>query len=164
MKIVEILFYFFIALAAGSALAILFSKNVFKSALSLLVTLLSVAGLYVLAYAEFIAVTQILVYAGGVLVVILFGIMLTSKLSGQALVVEHKHIFSGTVAAVGFFALLAGNTVTPNANNLIPENIRDIGVAIFSEYTLPFEIAGILLLASLVGAAVVSSQLKSKTG
>ena len=164
MKIVEILFYFFIALAAGSALAILFSRNVFKSALSLLVTLLSVAGLYVLAYAEFVAVTQILVYAGGVLVVILFGIMLTSKLSGQALVVEHKHIFSGTVAAVGFFALLAGNIVTPpNANNLIPENIRDIGVAIFSEYTLPFEIAGILLLASLVGAAVVSSQLKSKT-
>jgi NADH-quinone oxidoreductase subunit J len=162
MNIVKILFYFFMVMAAGSALAIVFSKSVFKSALSLLVTLLSAAGLYVLAFAEFVAVTQILVYAGGVLVLILFGIMLTSKISGEALVVEHKRLFSGTVVATGFFVLLVTSLVTPpDANNMIPESTRDIGFALFSEYMLPFEIAGLLLLVALVGAAVVTAHLKS---
>lgn len=161
---IEILFYALMGLAAGPAVAILFSKNVFKSALYLLVTLLALAGLYVLCYAEFVAVTQILVYAGGVLIIILFGIMLTSKISGHALVVGHRHVASGAAVGLGLFILLA-RYVKPSsdANNLIPESTRDIGMTLFSDYSLPFEIAGLLLLIALVGAAVVTAHLKSKT-
>ncbi|HEX8039898.1 MAG TPA: NADH-quinone oxidoreductase subunit J [Chryseosolibacter sp.] len=160
---IDILFYILMGLAAGAALAILFSKNVFKSALYLLVTLLALAGLYVLGYAEFVAVAQILVYAGGILVIILFGIMLTSKISGHALAVGHRHIASGAAVGLGLFFLLA-RYVKPSSdpNNLVPENTGDIGLTLFSEYSLPFEIAGLLLLIALVGAAVVTAHLKPK--
>lgn len=162
--IAPVLFYFFVAIAASSALAILFSKNVFRSALSLLVTLLSIAGLFVLSYAEFVAVAQILVYAGGVLVIILFGVMLTSKISGRALLVEHKHVASGALVGIGLLVLLSSYLTAPvNGNNILPQGVADIGIAIFGEYALPFEVAGILLLIALVGAAVITAQLKSRT-
>jgi NADH:ubiquinone oxidoreductase subunit 6 (subunit J) len=106
MNVVNIIFYFFISLTALSALGIVFSKNVFRSALLLLVSLLSVAAIYVLSFAEFIAVTQILIYAGGILVVIIFGIMLTTKISGRPLVVENTHLFSGAVAGISLLVLL----------------------------------------------------------
>lgn len=160
----RILFYFFMAIAASSALVILFSKNVFRSALSLLVTLLSIAGLFVLSYAEFVAVAQILVYAGGVLVIILFGVMLTSRISGRALIVEHKHVASGAIVGIGLLVLLSSYVTAPvNGNNILPQGVTDMGIAIFGEYALPFEVAGILLLVALVGAAVITAQLKSKT-
>lgn len=160
----QTLFYFFVAIAASSALAILFSKNVFRSALSLLVTLLSIAGLFVLSYAEFVAVAQILVYAGGVLVIILFGVMLTSKISGRALLVEHKHVASGAIVGIGLLVLLSSYLTAPvNGNNILPQGVADVGIAIFGEYALPFEVAGILLLIALVGAAVITAQLKSRT-
>src|SRR5207253_2250665 len=85
MSIQQIVYYFFLFLAAGSALGILFIKNVFKGALLLLICLLSIASLYVFMFAEFVAVTQIMIYAGGVVIVIIFGIMLTTRLSGEAL-------------------------------------------------------------------------------
>lgn len=162
---VEILFFFFMALAGGSALAIILSNNVFKSALFLLITLLSVAALYVLSFAEFLAVAQILVYAGGILVVIIFGIMLTTRISGQPMVVKNTHIFSGTIAGAGLFAVLAANLPAlrfPAGEGLMPENINVIGLKLFSEYLLPFEIAGILLLIALIGAAVITAPLKSR--
>jgi NADH:ubiquinone oxidoreductase subunit 6 (subunit J) len=162
---VEILFFFFMALAGGSAVAIIFSKNVFKSALFLLAALLSVAALYVLSFAEFLAVTQILVYAGGILVVIIFGIMLTTRISGQPLVVENTHIFSGAIAGAGLFAVLAANLPAVRflaGEGLVPENISVMGLKLFSEYLLPFEMAGLLLLVALIGAAVITAPLKSR--
>ena len=92
------IFYFFEAVAALSAISLIFIRNVFYGALLLIICLLALAGIFVLAFAEFIAVTQILVYAGGILVVILFGIMLTTKISGKPLVVEHNNKFSGSLS------------------------------------------------------------------
>ncbi|MEX2235562.1 MAG: NADH-quinone oxidoreductase subunit J [Cyclobacteriaceae bacterium] len=165
MNGVTILFYFFIILAGVSAGAIVFSKNVFKSALFLLVSLLSVAALYVLSFAEFLAVAQILIYAGGILVIIIFGIMLTTKISGRPLVVENTHILSGGIAGISLFILLTRflpSLPSGATSGLQPEDIRVIGLAIFSRYPVPFEVAGLLLLIALVGAAVVTSHLKSK--
>jgi NADH-quinone oxidoreductase subunit J len=160
-----ILFYCFMALAACSSLGILLSRNVFKSALFLLVCLLCVAAIYVLSFAEFVAVTQIMIYAGGILVVILFGIMLTTKISGRPLVVENTHIFSGSLAGLSIFALLV--SYLPDQHSIVSdtlpaENIRIIGLRILSDYTIAFEVAGILLLIALVGAAVMTTHLKSK--
>jgi len=162
----EILLCFFMLLAGLSATAIVFSKNVFMSALFLLCCLLSVSALYVLSFAEFLAVTQILIYAGGILVIIIFGIMLTTRLSGRSLVVGNTNIVSGALAGMALFVLLIRYlpSTGPVADGaLSPGNIADIGLTIFSEYSLPFEIAGLLLLIALVGAAVITSHLKSKT-
>lgn len=165
MNVVTIIFYFFLTLTAVSALGIVFSKNVFKSALMLLVSLLSISAIYVLSFAEFIAVTQILIYAGGILVVIIFGIMLTTKISGRPLVVDHSNIFGGALVGVTLLVLLVRYlplAVSSNTNGLPAENIDVIGLKILSDYTLPFEIAGLLLLIALIGAAVVTSNLKSR--
>jgi NADH:ubiquinone oxidoreductase subunit 6 (subunit J) len=164
MTIVKILFYFFIVLAAVSAGAILFSKNVFKSALFLLTCLLSVAALYVLSFAEFLAVTQILIYAGGILVVIIFGIMLTTRLSGRPLIVDNTNILGGIIAGMGLFWLLVYYLPpgVPGEQSVTPEKINVTGLILFRDYSLPFEIAGIMLLVALIGAAVITSHLKSK--
>jgi NADH:ubiquinone oxidoreductase subunit 6 (subunit J) len=166
MNMIEILFYFFMLLAGITAGAIVFSRNVFKGALFLLTCLLSIAALYVLSFAEFLAVTQILIYAGGILVIIIFGIMLTTKISGRALTVENTNIVSGAIAGIGLMTVLVRYlpSIQPSDNHrLQPEDISVIGLKIFSLYSLPFEIAGLLLLVALVGAAVITSHLKSKT-
>jgi NADH-quinone oxidoreductase subunit J len=164
MTIDNALFYLFTAMAAGGAIAILFSNNVFKSAMYLLVTLLSVAALYVLLYAEFLAVAQILVYAGGITVIIIFGIMLTTRISGKPLIVKNTHVLSGALVSLAVLWMLAGYlTALPiEKSTFQPIHISSIGLQIFSLYSLPFELAGLLLLIALIGAAVVTSSLKSK--
>lgn len=165
MSTVTLLFFLFILLAALGAVAILLSRNVFKSAIYLLVTLLSIASLYALLYAELLAVAQILVYAGGVTVIIIFGVMLTTRISGKPLVVTNTHLLSGAMAGIGLFALLISYLATMPSQDatLSPENISGIAFYIFSQYSLPFEVAGLMLLIALIGAAVITSHLKSKT-
>lgn len=163
MSIYTYLFYFFGACAAVSALTIVFSRNLFYATLLLLTCLLSVAGLYVLAWAEFVAVTQLLIYAGGVLVLILFGIMLTAKLGTKPLVVHHANEISGAIVGIGFITLmvyaLTGNFSKPVDDSPLHHlnAVESIGIQLMSTYLLPFEIAGVLLLVALVGAAVIAS-------
>jgi NADH-quinone oxidoreductase subunit J len=130
---------------------------------------MSVAGLYVLAWAEFVAVTQILIYAGGILVLILFGIMLTAKMGKRAMLVQHANEFSGAIVAIGFVGLMVyalkgqfDSTSLKNASLTKSDTIETIGGNLMTTFLLPFEIAGILLLAALIGAAVIASH-KSKT-
>lgn len=163
-----IIFYLFAGVAAFAAFGILFSKNVFKAALFLLACLLSVAALYVFAFAEFVAVTQILIYAGGILVVIIFGIMLTSKLSGKPLAVSNNNLFSGLGVSITLFVLLtyfiSHDLEKSGAVTLaVTEPVETIGRNFITGFSLPFELTGILLLAALVGAAVITSVTKTKT-
>jgi NADH-quinone oxidoreductase subunit J len=167
MNIVTIAFYFFVLTAALSAIAILVSKNVFKAALCLLICLLSIAAIYILAFAEFVAITQILIYAGGILVVIIFGIMLTSKMAGKPLKVASTNIFSGLLASVVLFALfvnfLADYTIPAVQGSIKTSgSIETIGINFMTGFALPFEIVGILLMVALLGAAVMTSFMKSK--
>jgi NADH-quinone oxidoreductase subunit J len=169
MTLVSILFYFFVIVAGGSALALTMIRNVLYGALLLIVCLLSVAGIYVLAFAEFVAVTQILIYAGGILVVIIFGIMLTSKISEKPLVVEHSYVFSGILVAAACFSMLVYVLTqepfpSPKAQAPITTTspIDTVGISLFSEYMLPFEIAGVLLLISLIGASIIASTINIK--
>jgi NADH:ubiquinone oxidoreductase subunit 6 (subunit J) len=169
MTLLNFIFYFLEAVAALSAISMIFIRNVFYGALLLITCLLALAGIYVLAFAEFIAVTQILIYAGGILVVIIFGIMLTSKISGKPLVVEHSNLFSGVLAGLTFLGLLIYFISNQKFNSfstakLAPEkSIHTFGTGLMSDFILPFEIAGILLLVALIGAAVIASSIKSKS-
>ena len=168
MSLVAFMFYFFEAVAALSAVALALVRNVFYGALLLVVCLLALAGIYVLAFAEFIAVTQILIYAGGILVIIIFGIMLTTKISEKPLVVEHSYILSGLLASVGCFSLLSTvlskESFVSSAQVAMPtvNSAQTIGVSLFSKYMLPFEVAGLLLLIALIGASVLASNIKSR--
>ncbi|MDH4090296.1 MAG: NADH-quinone oxidoreductase subunit J [Cyclobacteriaceae bacterium] len=168
MNIASFMFYFFEFAAASSAFALIFIRNVFYGALLLIICLLALAGIYVLAFAEFIAVAQILVYAGGILVVIIFGIMLTTKISGKPLVVEHMYELSGTLAGLSLLALLIYviSRETSFAERAVYQqqydSVNRIGIDLMSEFVMPFEIGGILLLIALIGAAVTASTIKSK--
>ena len=106
MTILSFTFYAFEFLAAASALFILFVKNVFYGALLLITCLLSLAGIYVISNDEFVAVTQILIYAGGILVLIIFGIMLTTRISGKPLVVKNHNWFAGTLVGLPVLIVL----------------------------------------------------------
>jgi NADH:ubiquinone oxidoreductase subunit 6 (subunit J) len=164
MTLFNIIFYFFVGLAAVSAVSILFVRNVLYAALLLIICLLSIAGIYVMSGAEFLGISQLLIYAGGVLVLIIFGIMLTGKIAGKPLEADSKNIFVGTLVGFGFLFLLTyainltefGSLTIPIDNDQ-QHHVEKIGVLIMSDYVAPFELVGILLLISLVGAAVIAS-------
>jgi len=168
MSAPSFMFYFFEAVAAISAISIIFIRNVFYAALLLVVCLLAIAGIYVLTFAEFLAVAQLMIYAGGILVVIVFGIMLTTKISGKPLQVGNQHVLSASLVGIFFLSLFIrlfaseSFQVTSNAALGIQNTYQQIGVLLMSDYVLPFEIAGILLLVALIGASVTAS-LKQKS-
>jgi len=169
MSVAAFMLYFFGAVAAMSAIALVWIRQVFYGAILVIICLLSLAGIFALAFAEFLAVTQIMVYAGGILVVIIFGIMLTSKISGKPLVVDHTYRWSGMLAGSAFFAVLVflinNHAFVPadHADKLLDQSVQRIGTGIMTEYLLPFEIAGLLLLIALIGAAVIAATLKTKS-
>jgi NADH:ubiquinone oxidoreductase subunit 6 (subunit J) len=158
-------FYIFSVLAVGSSITILFTRQLFHAALLLLVCLLSIAGIYVISFAELIAVTQILIYAGGILVIILFGIMLTTKIAGKPLVVTNNKWFAGFSLGIPLLVILLYGISEEDFNGMgtypqAPDYtlINRIGIELMTDFLLPFEMAGILLLIALVGAAVTASQ------
>jgi NADH:ubiquinone oxidoreductase subunit 6 (subunit J) len=166
MNITASLFYFFEALAALSALGLLVTRNVFYGALLVIVCLLSLAGIYILAFAEFVAITQILIYAGGILIVILFGIMLTSKIAGKPLIVQNGNSFAGILIASVIFVFLVyyfSETNFAPLQSPVHDTVKPIGLSLMTEFLLPFEIAGILLLIALIGAAVTATSTKMKS-
>jgi NADH-quinone oxidoreductase subunit J len=161
MNAATILHYFFLAAAATTTVALLFVRNVFHGALLLLITLLSLAGLYVLSMAEFLAVTQILVYAGGILVVVIFAIMLTSQLSGKPLLVDHSNrvaaaLLSGALFGIIVYLMVDQFPLQAQAP-MKPFSLPALGTLLLTEYALPFEVTGVVLLIALIGAAVIAS-------
>lgn len=159
MTSTTLLLYGFELVAALSAIAILVTRQVFHAALWLIICLLSIAALYVFASAELLAVAQILVYAGGIVVLLIFGIMLTSQQHKQR--VSHQHILPALLAG-GFLLILLVRAYS-GLNLIMPMEQRDensvtaTGMALMQAYALPFEVVGFLLLIALVGAAVVAS-------
>ncbi|MTI21579.1 NADH-quinone oxidoreductase subunit J, partial [Fulvivirga sp. RKSG066] len=152
---IEVLFYIFGGLAVLGALLVLITKNVLYAACSLVVAFLGVAAIYVLAGAEFLAITQIMIYVGGIVVLMIFGVMLTNRLSGKALIASSHNQFWGLIAGGAIFSLLLLSLFQVNLpiiKQSIPEfdNIRTLGVGLMSDYILPFEVAAILLLLALV--------------
>lgn len=169
MTLFKLIFYLFELTAALSALSILFVRNVLYAALLLIICLLALAGIYVMTGAEFLGISQVLIYAGGILVLIIFGIMLTGKVAGKPLETDTRNIISGTLVGLGFLTLLGyavavtkfDFTASSSYENQ-QHHVEQIGVRIMSDYAAPFELAGLLLLVSLIGAAVIASFTKQK--
>lgn len=159
----EIVFYGFAAIVLISAAGVVFSRKMMYSAFSLLFTFFGVAGLYVLLNADFIAVTQIMVYIGGILILIIFGVMLTSKFVD----LDIKSGTTGTVQYVlaGLATLVLGGFLINMYLNVdwftapVPEvesTVKPIGILLMTEYFLAFQVAAILLLIAFIGAAKIA--------
>ena len=162
------MFYIFASLAILSGLGVVLLRNLLYVALSLLVTLLSLAAIYVLLYADFVAVTQLMVYVGGVLVLILFGIMLSSRSDSKSLISETINKVWGTIAALAVGAGLIYLIMQvpfqelpwqqEHIAALHPKTtLPAIGINLMTTFVLPFEVASLLLLIALIGAAFISA-------
>jgi len=157
----EFVIFVFLALATliGAA-SVALSRNIFWSAMGLLSSLVGVGGLYVLLSADFVAVTQVLVYIGGVLVLIIFAVMLTSHIedinvSNRSLgLVGGYAVFFVTATLLCFVAIWAPWKLTDQAP--VTETTAAIGNGLLGTWLLPFEIASVVLVATLVGAIVIA--------
>jgi NADH-quinone oxidoreductase subunit J len=154
-----VVFYVFATVTVLSAGVVVLARSLIYSAFALLFTFFGVAGLYVLLGADFLAATQLLVYVGGILVLLLFGVMLTHKLYDLDLRSEVTQFLPGLIIAVGLFLILAVTALRTQWNigaGRPPQpTTREIGQLFLSQYLLPFEAASILLLVALMGAAMI---------
>ena len=155
-----IVFYLLAAVTVASAAGVAFSNNIVYSAFALMGTLLGAAGLFVLLAADFVAVIQVLIYVGGILVLMLFAVMLTHRVadvrvSNRALGRWPTLLVIAAVGAVMGRALAITNW--HQADPAVPApTTYGIGDGLLTGYVLPFELASIVLLAALIGAVVLS--------
>ncbi len=153
-----LVFWAFAILTVGSAAVVVLSRTLIYSAFALLFTFFGVAGLYVLLGADFLAATQLLIYVGGILVLLLFGVMLTHKIYDLDLRIEATQLVPGAIVAAGLFVILAATAVRTEWMG-VPRKpaptTGEIGRLFLGEYLLPFEAASVLLLVALVGAAMI---------
>jgi NADH-quinone oxidoreductase subunit J len=157
-------FYLLAALAAGSALGCVIATNIVRMAMCLLGTLGGVALLYFLLAANFLGVIQLIVYAGGTLIVIVFGVMLTSKTYGLRLRARPVEIAAGAIVCLALFAglvaILVHTVWTPASPSPQEFSVGNIGSALLTTYLVPFELASVLLLAVMIGAAYLAQPVK----
>lgn len=161
--IAAVLFYLFAAMAGVAAMGLVISRNIVRSAVCLLFTLTGVAGLYFLLGAEFLAAVQLVVYAGGTLILIVFGVMLTSKSPFSRFEPKMGEVVVAMVlASVLLVTLIMAIRSHPFAT--VPESaeagerypMTRLGQALLGDYLLPFEIVSVLLLVVMIGAAYLA--------
>ena len=160
MTVSTAVFYLVVVVTLGSAMMVAFSRNIIYSAFSLLGTFAGVAGIYIFLGADFVAAVQLLIYVGGILVLVLFAVMLTHRITD----VEITNRAAGRIPAlivVGVLVYLLVQTVreTPwaKAKEIVyAATTAKIGDLFLDTYLLPFELASLVLLAALIGAVVIA--------
>ena len=157
---IQIAFFVFGALTIGSALFAATAKSIVHAAFSLMATFFGVAGIYAILGSDFLAVTQVLVYVGGILILIVFGVLLTDRVPEEYQVVKPRNYLPAIVAAGLVFVAIAGAAASAKWPNLVKgelpaasTTVEAIGRSLLTDYLLPFEFASVLLLVVLVGAA-----------
>ena len=153
----EALFGIAAVLSLGGGLGVVVTRNVVHAALFLLLSLVSVAGLYLLLFAEFLALVQVLIYGGAIIIVLLFAIMLTRSQ-------EYPHISDNRqwplamVAGLALFGVLAAAFLWRRPPETDPEGpgLSPLGESLFTDWAVPFEIASLVLLVALMGAIIIA--------
>lgn len=152
-----------------SVLFIMFTRNILYAALALIVTFLCLAGIFVFLGAEFIAITQILVYVGGILVLLVFGIMLTNRISGSKVVGPTYNKLLGILASATLFTILFKGIISANFSALgwvdktsSSTSIQKLGLTLMTDYVLVFELIGLLLLIALIGAIRIAGSTRKE--
>jgi NADH-quinone oxidoreductase subunit J len=158
-------FYLLAGLAIASGVLVITRKNPVHSALALILTLLSLAGLYLMLYAPFVAGVQIILYVGGIMVLFLFVIMLVNLERSLKEKQFNQQWIAGVLAALALGALfiaiyVKGHDLFPMPMKALPEaqNTQRVGEMLYSSYMFPFEIASLLLLVAIIGAVVMAKK------
>ena len=157
MNLYEIFFYLFAFITIAPAFIVVMSRNIIRSVYALFLSFFGIAGMYVLLSADFLAIVQLIVYIGGILILLLFGVMLTNKITQLPIKIGFFQIVPAIIV-VGLLSGLMINfilrqdwTTSPSSDAGVP--LSGLGIALISEYGVLFIIFGFLLLAALVGAA-----------
>jgi len=155
-------------LTLGSAGVVAFARNIIHSAIALLGTFCGVAGFYVMLSADFLAATQVLVYVGGTLTLILFAVMLTARIDQVATSNPRAHGRLATFAAIVLvFALVRVALHAPWPTTPTPSQMPStklLGHAFLGEFLLPFELASLVLLAAMIGAVILARRAVKRPG
>src|ERR1700722_11606124 len=161
--VAQVVFYLIAILTVGSSMMVAFSRNIVYSTFALLGAFMGVVGIYVLLAADFVAMVQLLVYVGGILVLTIFAVMLTQGIADVT--VSNREV--GAIPSLITVVILGGvmlYAVAKTPWQQAPAQMSSspttyaIGNAFLGEYVLPFEVASLVLLAALVGAIVISRQ------
>ena len=160
MEIKLAIFYVLAAFTLWAAGIVVLGKNIVRAAVALIFAFCGVAGLYVLLEAEFLAAVQVLIYVGGITILLLFAIMLTSRIGATATRVVNDQVALSAIAGAGLlvglcYAALRGLPALVGPPRL-PETSPFLGRALLTTYALPFEVVSVLLLAGMVGAIVLA--------
>jgi NADH-quinone oxidoreductase subunit J len=155
----DLAFYAFAALTVLSAFYVVFSRNIVHAGFSLLFTLFGVAGLYAMLAADFLAATQVIVYIGGVLVLVLFTVMMTriprQGLGGRGL---DRFVPAGIFALMLFallYKVITGTEWAERAPSGAEPTTARLGLAFLTDFVFPFEFVSLILLAAMIGAAIL---------
>ncbi len=151
-----IAFWSLAVVLVGSALAVVLSKNLFHSVLWLALALTGTAGVFLLLEAEFLAAVQLLLYAGGIVTIVVFAIVVTERLVGERITQTNRRITAGAVTSLALIALVV-NAITRQPLAVVREPLttdmtRAIGESVLTRFVLPFELLGVLMLAAMLGA------------
>jgi len=143
-------------LLIGSALSVVLTKNLFHSVLYLALSLTATAGVFLALDAEFLAAVQLLLYAGGVVTIVVFAIVVTERLVGDRITQTSRHIVAGCVLAgallLGVLRFLRGAHLPVERPPIAVDVTRAIGQVLLTEFVFPFELLAVLLLVGLLGA------------
>jgi NADH-quinone oxidoreductase subunit J len=157
MTLEAIAFWVFAALLVGAAVAVVIGKNLFHAVLWLALALVATAGVFLTLDAEFIAAVQVLLYAGGVVTVVVFAIVVTERLVGTRLSQTSRHVAAGAVVSAGLLVLLLRAITQAPLAAARPapaaDLTRQLGTSLLTRFVLPFELLAVLLLVGLLGAS-----------
>ncbi|MBI2902528.1 MAG: NADH-quinone oxidoreductase subunit J [Candidatus Methylomirabilis oxyfera] len=166
MTVTQTVFFLMAALTTGAALLVVLAKNIVHCAIALVLTFFGVAALYVLLDAEFLAAVQVLLYVGGITILLLFAIMLTSRISARGVKIMNEQVGMSALVVFAIFALIAFASLKGFAvvGSLPPSSYAtaSLGRLLLTTYVLPFEAVSILLLAAMVGAIILARREREK--
>lgn len=160
----QIIFFIVAFIAVASAFYFVFARNPLYAILSLIVTFFSIAAMYILLNAQFLGIVQIIVYAGAIMVLFLYILMMLNlnreDESKKQNLMKFAGVFSAGLLLIGMLGAFRGyqaKTISTNVDSSIGLT-KNLGRLLFNEYVLPFELASILILAGIVGAVLIGKK------
>ena len=156
MTLNVIAFWVLSVLLVGSALAVVLSKNLFHAVLWLALALTGTAGVFLLLNAEFLAAVQLLLYAGGIITIVVFAIVVTERLIGERLSQTNRGVVSGALVAIGLLVIIVSTLMQRELPSTPLPQLSDItrlmGEQVLTTFVLPFELLALLMLVAMLGA------------
>jgi NADH-quinone oxidoreductase subunit J len=160
----QILFLVLSALSIGGAILVIFSKNPVYSVLFLIMTFFSIAGHYILMNAQFLFIVHIIVYAGAIMVLFLFVIMLLNLNKEtepkQSVIMKVAGVIAGCLLMLTIFGAMKGMSLEVSQNTTTTDIglVKSLGKVLFNEFILPFEVSSVLFLSAMIGAVMLGKK------